>query len=504
MNRKELLIFLLACVIKVAIAVSMLFSHQGGKAGIAGMFAVIGGDTFSYVDPVENLFQHGIYAQDIARVETYAGRMPGYGIVYAALRTVAQPGTAADGVVGLQLLLSLVSIYCLARLAQFVTKRPESFYWAALLYALNTYSTWFDIKLLTESFATSAAIIGIYTLCQAHCRKSNALFLCAGLSLAWMVFLRPFLAPLFVLITGIYVLRELMTNGRITTYFRQTVFRGALLVLPFIIADGAWITRNWAWYHRPVPLQIDSWAGYKTAPGLKELTSFIGTIGDEPVWWYQPSDMAWFYKPDSDPANNFQGEQSKLAPPAYTYDSLVQVRHNLVLAKDTAAPVAARQAAGARAAKSLVAYESAYRRLRPGYAFLVVPGKLAYQLTLAHGSDYLFQQSFAELTLVKKITKIFFHLWYFLVVGLGLLGLLVIGWKTDFETLMVKLTPIYIVVLLCVVLHQVESRYFALAYPFVVINCVLIMLRVYDYGKRKLQANTTSLRFSNAAVVKNG
>ena len=487
MNRKELLTFLLACFIKMAVAITMLFSHQGGKAGIAGLFAIIGGDTFSYIDPVENLFHHGIYAQDIARVETYAGRMPGYGIVYAALRTVAQPGTAADGVVILQLLLSLVSIYCLARLAQFVTKRPEAFYWAALLYALNTYSTWFDIKLLTESFATSAVIIGIYTLCHAHYRKSNALFLCAGLSLAWMVFLRPFLAPLFALIAGIYILRELMTNGRAANYFRQTVFRGSLLVLPFIIADGAWITRNWAWYHRAVPLQVDAWAGYKTAPGLKELTSFIGTIGEEPVWWYQPSDMAWFYKPESDHGANFQGEQSKFAPPAYTYDSLVLVRHNLVLAKDTTAPIAARQVAGAKAAQSLVAYESAYRKLRPGYAFFVVPAKLAYRLTLAHGSDYLFQQPFAELTILKKVTKIFFHVWYFLVVGLGLVGLLAVGWKTDFETLVVKLSPIYIIVLLCIILHQVESRYFAFAYPFVVINCILIILKVYDYGKSKFR-----------------
>lgn len=489
MNRKELLVFLIACIAKLVIAISMLFSHQSRKESIPGLFAGTGGDTFSYIDPVENLFRHGIYAQDIARVETYAGRMPGYGIVYAAIRTVAQPGTAADVLVILQLLLSLVSIYCLARLAQFVTKRPEAFYFAALLYALNTYSTVFDITLLTESFATSSAIIGIYTLCQAHYRKSNALFLCAGLCLAWMVFLRPFLAPLFALVAGIYVLRELMINGRSANYFRQIVLRGALLVLPFVIADGAWITRNWAWYHRPVPLQVDAWAGYKVDPGLKELTSFMGTIGEEPVWWYRPSDMGWFYRPESDHATNFQGEQSKFAPPAYTYDSLVLVRHNLLLAKDITAPIVVRQTAGAKAAQSLIAYENAYRKLRPEYAFFVVPAKLAYRLTLAHASDYLFQQPFSELTIAEKATKIFFHAWYFFAVGSGLVGLLLIGWKSDFESLLAKLVPIYIIILLCIILHQVESRYFALGYPFMVINSMLILLKLYDYSRNKFHTS---------------
>ncbi|GAA4021105.1 hypothetical protein GCM10022409_00890 [Hymenobacter glaciei] len=355
-TRKEWLFFGCACCVKLLLTFLIHPGLASGTATTTGIFAVRGGDTFSYLDPIENLIRYGTYAQDLGRLETYAGRMPGYGIVYGALRLGFGPGGAADGVVLLQILLSLCALYCLGQLAQAATQRRTAFQWTVLLFAANTFTTVFDIRLLTESFAISTLIIGIYAFHRAQRQASAGWLLCTGGFLIWMIFLRPFLAPVLGLAAGWYWGQALLLGlRRVPARLARYMLRGTLLFLPLLIADAAWMARNWPWYHSLVPLQSNTWAGYKNAPGLLELNGFMGAIGEEHAWWNEASDMAWFYKPMADPAPNFRGEASKFAPPAYTYDSLLLVRRNLGVAQDSTQLPSIRAAAAAKASRALVA-----------------------------------------------------------------------------------------------------------------------------------------------------
>ena len=484
MSRSEAWVLLLACCLRLGMAAFCHPGHPSGVPAVTGSFAVWSGDTFSYLDPVENLFRHGIYAQDIARLDTYAGRMPGYGAVYGLLRLAVGPGPAADGLVVLQLLLSLVSIYCLGRLAQAVIRRRGAFQWAVLLYGASPFIAAFDIRVLTESFAVSALIIGIYTLYRAHRQASNALWLGAGAWLAWAVLLRPFLGPWLGLLAGGYAAWAL-TARMPTTGRWPHVLRSALLALPFLVADGAWVVRNWPWYHRLMPAQINEWAGYKIAPAMRQATYFVGVIGEEPTCWEPTNDAAWFYRPLNEPAPNFRHEASKLAPPAYTYDSLLLVKRYLLAAQDSTRPAASRQAAEAQAVQAFLRYAQDFRRLRPLRAYGLVPFRLAYWLMLAHPSDYLFWQPFSELTGWEKAVKIAAHLWYLTIVVFGLIGTFCMGWQRRFELLLVKSVPIYLPVLLCFIMFKVEFRYFAVAYPFVVIGAVDFLLKAQKFINRK-------------------
>ncbi|WP_460550234.1 hypothetical protein [Hymenobacter daeguensis] len=485
MTRREWLYFGLAGLLKLGLVALIYFGH-GGKQAPGAWLAVWSGDTFSYLDPVENLFRYGTYAQDLARLETYAGRMPGYAVVYGGLRLALAPGAAADGTVVLQVLLSLASLYCLGRLAQAATRRAPAFQWTVLLYAANTFTTVFDVRLLTESFAISALIIGIYAFYLAQQRLSAAWLLAAGGWLAWAIFLRPFLGPVLGLLAAWYWGRAWMpAHNQPQPALRRHVLQGALLLLPFLVADGAWVLRNWPWYHRLVPLQSNTWAGYKNPPALLELNDFMGAIGEEHAWWTAGSDMAWFYKPAAEGAPNFRGQPGKLAPPAYTYDSLVRVRHYLALARDSTQLPATRQAAETKAKRALVAYKRAFQRLRPGRAYGVAPVKLAYGLLLAHPGDYLFRRPFAELPPLQKGLKILVHLWYLLLVVAGMVGTLLAGWRADFAALIVKAIPLYLIGLFCLVVHLVDARYFALGYPFVIIGAVNLALAGLDFLQRK-------------------
>ena len=102
MTRSERRFFLLACGLRLVLVLFVRAGHPAGAPGAAATFAIWGGDTFSYLDPIESLLEHGIYAQDLTRLDTYAGRMPGYGLVYGALRLLLAPAAAADGLVLLE------------------------------------------------------------------------------------------------------------------------------------------------------------------------------------------------------------------------------------------------------------------------------------------------------------------------------------------------------------------------------------------------------------------
>ena len=476
MTRTERRIFILACGLRLLLVVFVRAGHPAGGPGAAATFAVWGGDTFSYLDPVENLLRHGTYAQDLARPDTYAGRLPGYGLVYGMLRLLLAPGAAADVLVLLQVVLGLLALYCLARLAQRATQNPQAFHWTALLFALNAYTPAFDVRILTESFATSALIIGLYTLVKGREREAAGLFLGAGGWLGWAVFLRPFLAPLLVLL-ALSTVFALSKRGS----WRRAVGRGALLLLPFLVADGAWLARNWPWYHRLVPLQSNSWAGYRTAPALTEASQFAGIIGDEPTWWEPTNDLAWLYQPGPARRNPFIDQPRKLAPPPDTADSRNKVRLLLGMAQDSTRPAPQRQWAARRAGQALTRYAAAYQRRRPWQARVVVPLALAYRLTLAHPADYLYRQPYAELSRAQQLLKIGVHLEYLALVGLGLLGLVCSGWPRSWAAGLVKLVPLYLLVLLCGILHQVEFRYFAVAYPFVLVGAVGLMLQIQKW-----------------------
>lgn len=487
MTRSERRFFLLACGLRLVLVLFVRAGHPAGAPGAAATFAIWGGDTFSYLDPIENLLGHGTYAQDLTRLDTYAGRMPGYGLVYGALRLLLAPAAAADGLVLLQVLLGLGALYCLARLAQRATRQQQAFQWTALLFALNAFTPAFDVRLLTESFATSALIIGLYTLLKGRERNAVALFMLAGLWLGWSVFLRPFLAPLLVLLA----LGSVLALRRRVSWQRATVL-GAGLLLPFLVADGAWLARNWPWYQRLVPLQSNSWAGYRTAPAIAEASQFVGIIGEEPTWWHPTSDLAWLYQPGLARRNPFAYQPRKLAPPAYTADSLNQVRLLLGVAQDSLRPAPQRQWAAGRARQALVRYAGAYQRLRPWQARVVVPGLLAYRLTLAHPADYLYRQPFAELSRPQQLLKIGVHLEYLAVVTLGLLGLVFSGWRHGWAAGLVKLVPVYLLLLLCVILHQVEFRYFAVAYPFIAVSAVGLLLEIRQLVRKKASGTARS------------
>src|ERR1700690_4388802 len=84
-------------------------SH-GRPRGLMGFMGAAGGDTESYLAPVDHLMIYGTYSPDY--------RMPGYALLYYPLLLVFPKAVACNGVILVQLILASISVYCLALTAR--------------------------------------------------------------------------------------------------------------------------------------------------------------------------------------------------------------------------------------------------------------------------------------------------------------------------------------------------------------------------------------------------
>lgn len=101
-----------------------------------GFFAILTGDTESYLGPVENFIDHGSYKPDY--------RLPGVGVPYWLFRQVMGPEAARDALVVLQWLLSGISVYLLALITLRWTGSVRTSLVVYVLFLLSAYSSWYE------------------------------------------------------------------------------------------------------------------------------------------------------------------------------------------------------------------------------------------------------------------------------------------------------------------------------------------------------------------------
>ena len=117
-------------------------------------------DYMFFFDPVDTYFRTGTfsYSHNIP----FTGRMPGYSIIYMLFRFLFSQKAAAFCVVGLQFLLSSVSVYVLALTSSKIFESKRAFYITFCLYVLAVFPGFFDFIIVAESFSVSALIFTLF------------------------------------------------------------------------------------------------------------------------------------------------------------------------------------------------------------------------------------------------------------------------------------------------------------------------------------------------------
>lgn len=440
-----------------------------------GTFASSGGDTKSYIDPIENLLAQGSYYDDY--------RMPGYGWIYYLLRLVFSQSHALNALVLIQLFLSALSVYVLALLSYRVFKQPIYFYLSFFLYVISTYVSLYDYRLLTESFCTSAVLFSIYFLVTAGDKKGKLLL--SGAFLTWAVFLRPVVAPVF-LIFVIYVL----LNGRKEKRGLQNYRWKFLLILiaPFLVIDGMWIIRNYRKYSEISPLTRTVYYPDTENTYLGPLFHFMNAFGGSIVYWNPGSDITFFIPPsDYIKTKVTVTLPSTIYTSKFNYDSLLVVRKEIQEIRNNDTSPERKRLLNQTVKLQLDSYTESIKKEKPFLYYVSSRLKVLKVFFIHSGTYNLFNKASFELNKLEFAVKLFYSAFYLFVVLFGFGGIIWMlknGFK-EMNYLLLIVTGLYFVLVFPFIFKLDEYRYFVIGYPFFIIASVYTLVNGYQLIYKK-------------------
>ena len=194
-----------------------------------GVRVLAGGDTPSYLEPGRNLLFHGSFTT-AGLVEI--GRTPGYPLFLAA---VSGAGLAVAALV--QVALSVVSVWLVARLARAAFVEERGVVWAAWLMAFEPLAVVYAPRLLSETLFCALLLVSLERLTVFIRRHAMRNLVWSGLVLAAAIFVRP----------AAYFLPALWSMGLVVVFWRQ---RGLRWKAPLVLLASTlpllalWQVRN--------------------------------------------------------------------------------------------------------------------------------------------------------------------------------------------------------------------------------------------------------------------
>lgn len=456
----------------LATAVLFWLGEYSLSDGLIGNLAT---DSQDYLHTSQQLVQYGTYAK--TQGVPYAGRMPGYDVVIAPLLWLFSQNTALNIIFIGQWVLASFSCYALALVAYRLFASEKIFYAVLVLYSLNTFVAYYDWMILTESFAVSALILGLYFLTG---KQSRMVLTAAGAFFTWAVFLRPYLLPLYFLL-GLLLLWHYRKT------WRQALIKGAAFASVFVIVETAWVARNYLHFGRVIPLVTDAHAGLPEGRFLA-LMEFVQAWGGDFVSWNPAAEMMLFLdvRKHQTVANKYQRMEDLPAyvfTSAYNADSLRVLKKWYHLADSTGiSPVLARYADSVAYTK-LRTYRQAFINEHPFYYHIVAPLRLLPKFLLHSGTYNLTPQPFVALSIAKQSIRLLYTALYYFVWAGGLIGLFVymITKRRELSAndLMLASMALYVVLLCPLVLRRIEYRHFVMSYPFLQMYAVVLADYVY-------------------------
>lgn len=426
-----------------------------------------------YINTATNIANTFTYAKHAG--QPYAGHMPGYDLALAPLLWLFPESTALNVLWILQWLFGCVATYLLARISYYLFKHFLLFVFVLAGYGINTYVAYYDFFVLTESFAISSLITGIFL----YLRGRYIHLILAGAFFTWSCFLRPYLFPVFFLF-GLGLLWRYRNNLK-TAFINATIFAGI-----FIIAESLWITRNYLQFNRFVPLIIQE--QLISRGRMSAIRDFIRTIGGDDIFWNPAAEILVFYDSRTDAkVAAYYREPEDL--PAYMFtrvynaDSLRILRNWYRLAEGNNSKN--------REIDSIVVvtaerYKQAFIAEKPFFYYIIAPVRLLGKFLLHSGTYNLSPKPFSDLPFIKKLVKVGYSgLYYFTWIGgiLGCITLLRYSLMRSTQQILFALTALYPVILFPIVLRSIEYRYFALAYPFLFVMAVWLVIRLFQRSK---------------------
>jgi hypothetical protein len=450
---------------------------------------IIQNDYYMLLGPVDNYFETGVYELYKGSEEVFAGRMPGYPILYFNLRLLLPQSWALPALILLQIGLSCLATYFLAVLAYRWTDSKFMFYGTLLLFSISTYTSIFDLFTLAESFSVSAIIFCFYFLDKGlkDARYALHYLFFSGAFLCWAIFLRPFLG-LLIIFLPILILWWMVKQKKLhlKVSFKYVIF----FSVPFILAESTWVIRNYVAKEKIILLEEGLTESYgefgiygKAAMGIRTLINAYG--GDSAEFRYG-SDAWWFHHTTEEEAEDFEFPIWLLKGDSNRRALLHEIRAGYMRSMDARVPDSVRRSINENTAQQADLLVKQIRKEHPIHYFVINNFKRLKLFIFTNGTYLLPLPKFQKMNLLQKLIKLFYAGLYFFVLIFGLLGWLQFGQLREdkipvYATFALMLSLIIAIVFVGGI---IENRYFISMYPWLLIFCLFFFQSIIK-GKYK-------------------
>ncbi|MES2838460.1 MAG: hypothetical protein V4667_13110 [Bacteroidota bacterium] len=446
---------------------------KDGINPVEGFWGHFGGDTESYLDPIENLINKGEYQPDY--------RMPGYGVFYLPLYWLFSKAIALNILIILQLFFSIISTYFLAKLALKIFKSLSVFYLTFLLYTINTHVDLYLDILLTESLATSFLIIAFYLFLNFTETKNYLHLFISGLALTEVIFLRPIFSPLlflFLLVLIVHLFRDKLRNKLMITL---------LFLSSFIIIDSTWIIRNYIVHKKVAPLTTSVYYPSIENGIILPIANFIQSFGGNSIWWETGAEIRWFGFGDNVEFGKGVDRNTKLPTDIYTsqfnLDSLISIRTKVIsVLKDTTLTIEQNKTLTQEIRTSFNNFTQSIKSEKPYLYYIKSPLLITKNFFIHSGTQNLFFKSSAELNKFEYLVKVFYSLLYIITLFIGFVGVFLLikkSFKINNITILTGII-VYSALIHPIFLRAAEPRYFVPTWPFLIICFSYAIVWIYN------------------------
>lgn len=440
-----------------------------------GFWGSLSGDATTYLFPLENYLTNGSYNPDF--------RAPGLAPIYIPLRLLFSVALTCNIFLIIQLILSSLSVYVLAKAVYDVSKSKFLFYSVFYLFLISTYSNIFDVYFLTESLSTSLTVFLIYCAVQFYEGQQKKHLFISSILFAWLVFLRPInilFAPSALLLFYLLFRKKQMD-------LKQTFVSLIIFLSVFILADALWVIRNNKVHGEFIPLRKSVYYERGNSDYYAHLGQFVQSWGGDIMFWNPEAEIRWFnYKSDFVKTDFKPQLPDDIFTSEYNMDSLIKLRQLITdypekynLPKEI---IPIYDGINDKCKQ----YELALKREKP-FVYHVVSRFRLFKKFLIHSGTYnLFRKKFTDLNLFQKAIKLFYTGLYIFLLAICLGGILFFPYRN-------KMFIFFLPVLLAVIVIPFgfkfcEYRYLVPAYPFMIASaCYLAefyFLKIRTFLKR--------------------
>lgn len=447
--KSKLIVFLIFFVIKLGTAYYLFYlTEYNNPEIVASKLALAAGDTQSYLSGIDNYFKEGSYYYFNGKEKMYASRMPYYGIIYYFFLSFFEQKFAYTLLIIFQIFIESIAAICFLSLVGRICKTNFSVLLSYILLIISLNSSIYNIYLLPESLSISFLIIFLYYYYRYLDEKKDSLLFLTGLFLAFTILLKPYFAPLAIIILFLLFHSSLRSFNNIKSNFKKYV----LLYISLIFFLLPWTYRNYRIYNDFIPSQINYTAGYDFTEADFAYRNFIMAWGGSLTFWDKRS-AGCYFEPTNLPCE-FVFPDYAFAK-KYSMKDIEDVRNNFILLKKSHSDSLLKLVA-----KQFNNLTHLYKEEKPFRYYIMSPIIRVTRFIFHSGSYYLpigkHLKSYRDYQFGIKLSQSFLYYFSLLIGSAGLIHLFLIN-KNNFIFLLI---PLYLIVFFPVIFRLAEFRYF--------------------------------------------